>query len=175
MLPKPPSFNASPIYRIAEARFQILEFWNFGISKFWNFQFSKFPDYDATVPTVLIGCAPCQGFTAYRKKSWNQPDTRNSLVEAFADVAVSMQPDCVIIHISRFPKFQISKFWNIGKIADFNKINSLALIVGISNFPIFQILEFPIFQFSKFWNFQFSKIPRFQILEIPTNYGKSMT
>ena len=74
-----------------------MEFPDFGISKFWNFGISKFPDYDATVPTVLIGCAPCQGFTAYRKKSWNQPDTRNSLVEAFADVAVSMQPDCVIM------------------------------------------------------------------------------
>ena len=26
------------------------------------------PDYNQTIPTVLIGCAPCQGFTAHRKK-----------------------------------------------------------------------------------------------------------
>ena len=87
---------------------------------------ASLPDYDATVPTVLIGCAPCQGFTAYRKKSWNQPDTRNSLVEAFADVAVSMQPDCVIIQISKIPNFQISRF------PDFQN----------SKIPDFQILEY---------------------------------
>jgi len=67
------------------------------------------PDYDQEIPTVLIGCAPCQGFTAHRKKNWDQPDTRNGLVEAFADVAVSMQPDCVIME--NVPELLSGRYW----------------------------------------------------------------
>jgi DNA (cytosine-5)-methyltransferase 1 len=67
------------------------------------------PDYDAKVPTVLIGCAPCQGFTAHRKKNWDQPDIRNGLVEAFADVTVSMQPDCVIME--NVPELFSGRYW----------------------------------------------------------------
>lgn len=67
------------------------------------------PDYDAKLPTVLIGCAPCQGFTAHRKKNWDQPDIRNGLVEAFADVAVSMQPDCVIME--NVPELLSGRYW----------------------------------------------------------------
>lgn len=67
------------------------------------------PDYDQKLPTVLIGCAPCQGFTAHRKKNWDKPDTRNSLVEAFADVAVSMQPECVIVE--NVPELLSGRYW----------------------------------------------------------------
>lgn len=67
------------------------------------------PDYDREIPTVLIGCAPCQGFTAHRKKNWDQPDTRNGLVEAFADVAVLMQPDCVIME--NVPELLSGRYW----------------------------------------------------------------
>lgn len=67
------------------------------------------PDYDQELPTVLIGCAPCQGFTAHRKKNWDEPDNRNSLVEAFADVAVSMQPDCVIME--NVPELLSGRYW----------------------------------------------------------------
>lgn len=67
------------------------------------------PLYDSKLPTVLIGCAPCQGFTAHRKKNWNEPDTRNGLVEAFADVAVSMMPDCVIME--NVPELLSKRYW----------------------------------------------------------------
>lgn len=67
------------------------------------------PDYVRGLPTVLIGCAPCQGFTAHRKKNWDQPDTRNGLVEAFADVAVSMKPDCVIME--NVPELLSGRYW----------------------------------------------------------------
>lgn len=67
------------------------------------------PDYDQKLPTVLIGCAPCQGFTAHRKKNWDTPDIRNGLVEAFADVAVSMQPDCVIME--NVPELLSGRYW----------------------------------------------------------------
>jgi DNA (cytosine-5)-methyltransferase 1 len=67
------------------------------------------PDFDQDLPTVLIGCAPCQGFTAHRKKNWDQPDTRNGLVEAFADVAVTMRPDCVIME--NVPELLSGRYW----------------------------------------------------------------
>jgi DNA (cytosine-5)-methyltransferase 1 len=67
------------------------------------------PSYDAKLPTVLIGCAPCQGFTAHRKKNWDEPDARNDLVEAFADVAVSMMPDCVIME--NVPELLSGRYW----------------------------------------------------------------
>ena len=67
------------------------------------------PDYDGKLPIVLIGCAPCQGFTAHRKKNWDQPDIRNGLVEAFADVAISMQPDCVIME--NVPELLSGRYW----------------------------------------------------------------
>jgi DNA (cytosine-5)-methyltransferase 1 len=67
------------------------------------------PEYDRKVPTILIGCAPCQGFTAHRKKNWDQPDSRNGLVEAFADVAVSMMPDCLIME--NVPELLSGRYW----------------------------------------------------------------
>jgi DNA (cytosine-5)-methyltransferase 1 len=56
------------------------------------------PDYDASTPLVLVGCAPCQGFSAHAKKRWAiGPDDRNDLVRAFAEVAVSLSPACVVM------------------------------------------------------------------------------
>lgn len=74
-----------------------------------KFFLKSLPKYDAELPTVLIGCAPCQGFTAHRKKNWDQPDIRNGLVEAFADVAVSMQPDCIIME--NVPELLSGRYW----------------------------------------------------------------
>lgn len=78
---------------------------NENLSNFLN----SLPDYQADLPTVLIGCAPCQGFTAHRKKNWDQPDIRNGLVEAFADVAVAMQPDCVVME--NVPELLSGRYW----------------------------------------------------------------
>ncbi len=44
---------------------------------------SELPDFQADLPLVLIGCAPCQGFSAHRKKNWEEKDHRNSLVNEF--------------------------------------------------------------------------------------------
>ena len=49
-------------------------------------------------PLVLIGCAPCQGFSAHRKvKIDRQEDKRNSLIGSFSDIAVSLNPDYVVM------------------------------------------------------------------------------
>ena len=70
---------------------------------------ASLPEYDRKLPTILIGCAPCQGFTAHRKKNWDEPDIRNGLVEAFADVAASMQPACVIME--NVPELLSGRYW----------------------------------------------------------------
>ncbi len=44
-------------------------------------EFQKFIQkigYDPNKPTIVIGCAPCQGFTSHRKKNWDKKDARNN-------------------------------------------------------------------------------------------------
>jgi DNA (cytosine-5)-methyltransferase 1 len=48
-------------------------------------------------PLVIIGCAPCQGFSAHRKKNWHKTDERNTLIGAFTDVVVSFEPDFIVM------------------------------------------------------------------------------
>lgn len=69
----------------------------------------QLPEYSDDLPTVLIGCAPCQGFSAHRKKDWDNPDERNGLVEAFADVAAMLRPDCVIME--NVPELLSKRYW----------------------------------------------------------------
>ena len=53
---------------------------------------------DNNKPLVLIGCAPCQGFSAHRKVKQERPeDLRNTLIGAFADLAVELNPDFVVM------------------------------------------------------------------------------
>lgn len=65
--------------------------------------------YDSRKKTVLVGCPPCQGFSAHRKKNWDTPDQRNGLVESFADIAAMLQPDCIIIE--NVPEFLSGRYW----------------------------------------------------------------
>jgi len=46
-------------------------------------------------PLVFIGCAPCQGFSAHRKKDIRN-DPRNSLMVAFAKICEYYKPDVVV-------------------------------------------------------------------------------
>ena len=53
--------------------------------------------YDPDLPLVLIGCAPCQGFSAHSKKNWGHNDERNDLIGVLADIVAQLSPTCVIM------------------------------------------------------------------------------
>lgn len=66
--------------------------------------------YHKEKPTVLIGCAPCQGFSSHRKKHWNEEDdVRNSLIMAFATIVKALQPDAIIME--NVPEFLSDRYW----------------------------------------------------------------
>lgn len=66
--------------------------------------------WDPQKPTVLIGCAPCQGFTSHRKKHWSEEDDgRNTLILAFAEIVRRMNPEAIIME--NVPEFLSKKYW----------------------------------------------------------------
>lgn len=60
-------------------------------------------------PLVVIGCAPCQGFTAHRKKHWHKDDERNTLIGAFTEAAIKLDPDFVVME--NVPEILGKKYW----------------------------------------------------------------
>lgn len=70
---------------------------------------NKLDGYDKRQPLVVIGCAPCQGFTSHRKKRWHLQDQRNTLVGAFATVATQLKPDCIVME--NVPEMLSTKYW----------------------------------------------------------------
>ena len=66
--------------------------------------------YDKRKPTILIGCAPCQGFTSHRKKYWKEEDDhRNNLVNVFADIVGFIQPIAFVME--NVPEFLSNRYW----------------------------------------------------------------
>ena len=66
--------------------------------------------FDNSKPTILIGCAPCQGFSSHRKRHWNEEDDmRNSLVMAFATIVKKLNPDVIIME--NVPEFLSKRYW----------------------------------------------------------------
>lgn len=66
--------------------------------------------FDKSKPTIMIGCAPCQGFSSHRKKHWNEEDDiRNSLIMAFAEIVKKIQPEVIIME--NVPEFLSTRYW----------------------------------------------------------------
>lgn len=59
-------------------------------------------------PLVLIGCAPCQGFSSHRNSS-GEGDDRNSLFVDFAAVAARLRPDAVVVE--NVPELLTHRYW----------------------------------------------------------------
>lgn len=51
---------------------------------------------DTCRPLVFVGCAPCQGFSAHRKKD-DRDDPRNNLIVAFANICEYFKPDVIVM------------------------------------------------------------------------------
>ncbi len=60
-------------------------------------------------PLVIIGCAPCQGFSAHRKKNWDKDDERNTLIGAFTEMAVKLNPEFIVME--NVPEILGKKYW----------------------------------------------------------------
>lgn len=65
-------------------------------------------EYKKSKPLILIGCAPCQGFSSHRKKD-SRTDDRNDLIEVFAHIVCKLQPDVVVME--NVPEILHSKNW----------------------------------------------------------------
>jgi DNA (cytosine-5)-methyltransferase 1 len=59
-------------------------------------------------PLVLIGCAPCQGFSSHRNAAGGD-DVRNSLFIAFAKIAAAVRPDAVVVE--NVPEILTDRYW----------------------------------------------------------------
>ena len=59
---------------------------------------------------ILIGCAPCQGFSSHRKKDHRGTDSRNTLVGRFVEIAVEQQPKMIIME--NVPDLLAKKHWH---------------------------------------------------------------
>lgn len=67
-------------------------------------------DLDKNNELILIGCAPCQGFSAHRKKDRRGTDSRNTLVGRFAEIAVQLEPKIIIME--NVPDLLGKKHWH---------------------------------------------------------------
>lgn len=64
--------------------------------------------FDTSNKTVLIGCAPCQGFSSHRNNA-GENDVRNSLFIDFAHIACQISPDVVIVE--NVPELLTKRYW----------------------------------------------------------------
>jgi DNA (cytosine-5)-methyltransferase 1 len=62
----------------------------------------------ATAPLVMIGCAPCQGFSSHRNSA-GRTDVRNSLFVSFSMIAAAVKPDAIIVE--NVPEILTDDYW----------------------------------------------------------------
>jgi len=60
-------------------------------------------------PLVLIGCAPCQGFSSHRNAA-GRSDPRNGLFSDFVTVALELAPDVIVVE--NVPELLTTAYWD---------------------------------------------------------------
>ena len=60
-------------------------------------------------PLVLIGCAPCQGFSSHRNSA-GRNDPRNGLFADFVTIALHLEPDVIVAE--NIPELLTSTYWS---------------------------------------------------------------
>ena len=85
-------------------------------------EFLKNINFDYNIPTILIGCAPCQGFSSHRKKKWNdEDDDRNSLVVAFSNIVAAVNPSVFVMeNVPEFLSGRYRKYFSKAQTAFYN-------------------------------------------------------
>ena len=66
------------------------------------------PRRRAKAPLILIGCAPCQGFSSYRNGA---KDRRNPLFVDFAIIASRLSPDVIVVE--NVPELLTDRYWGL--------------------------------------------------------------
>lgn len=61
-------------------------------------------------PLVMIGCAPCQGFSSHRNAA-GESDVRNSLFVSFARIAARVKPDAIVVE--NVPEILTDRYWPV--------------------------------------------------------------
>ncbi|WP_085545924.1 DNA cytosine methyltransferase [Burkholderia pseudomallei] len=64
--------------------------------------------FDTAQMSVLIGCAPCQGFSSHRNEH-GESDIRNSLFVDFARIASKVGPDAIVVE--NVPELLTDRYW----------------------------------------------------------------
>lgn len=88
-------------------------------------------------PLVFIGCAPCQGFSAHRKKD-ERDDPRNNLMVAFATICKHYKPDVIVMeNVPEILKGRYDNYWqDAAKILEKCKYKLDADILDLSLFGV---------------------------------------
>lgn len=93
--------------------------------------------YDENLPLVLIGCAPCQGFSSHRKKDVRK-DVRNELLAAFADVVKVLAPDMVVME--NVPEMLYREHWShFANFTESLKDNAFKVRARVENLATFGV------------------------------------
>lgn len=88
-------------------------------------------------PLVLIGCAPCQGFSSHRNGA-GASDERNSLFLAFASIAVALRADAVVVE--NVPELLTDAHWpNVERARAMLEENGYYVYLGIHNMAEFGV------------------------------------
>lgn len=61
-------------------------------------------------PLIMIGCAPCQGFSSHRNSA-GESDVRNSLFVSFAQIAARVKPDAIVVE--NVPEILTDRYWPV--------------------------------------------------------------